>query len=518
MKRKILTGALVCAVAAGMLSGCGPKQQANTGGETKTLSYWTELASGASSLQSLNEVTMFQELEKRTGIHIDFIHPPIGQAEEQFSLMVASREFPDMISYNWINYPGGPDKAIDANVIVSLNDLIDGNAPNFKSWAAKEEYARDLKTDSGKYFGFPAINTGDYRIFGGPCLRGDWLKELGLAIPETIDEWDTVLRAFKEKKGASAPLTGDIGMFNWMDVWNSGFDVGIRLYVEDGTVKYGPAEPGFKAFLTKFHEWYADGILDMDYPTNNGALLTEKLTNGESGAAICYIGGSIGAYMTMMKDKDPNYEMVAAPHPTAQKGTPPRFMTAEYDVEKPFLAVTTACADTATAVKWIDNFYSEEGRMLVNFGVEGDTYNMVDGKPVYTDKILHSPEGYSIAEAMCRNFQASYPTTGLKQDENYLNQYYQYPQQTDALNLWAANVQSGKTTQFPRVTPTLDESEEVATLGTEISTYVDEMVLKFVQGTEPLSNYDVFLENLQKLNLNRYLELQQAAYDRYLQR
>lgn len=516
--KRIFTAVAAIAIAAGMVSGCGPKQEANNGGETKTLSYWTEMPTGASSLQSLNEVPMFQELEKRTGIHINFIHPPIGQGEEQFSLLIASREFPDLISYNWINYPGGPDKAIDDNVIVALNDAIQANASNFQSWAAQEKYAKDLKTDTGKYFGFPAINTGDYRIFGGPCLRGDWLKELGLSIPETIDEWDTVLRAFKEKKGAAAPLTGDVGMFNYMDVWNSGFDVGIRLYIEDGKVKYGPAEPGFKAFLTKFHEWYADGILDVDYQTNTGLLLTEKLTNGESGAAICYIGGNIGTYMNMMKDKDPNYEIVAAPHPAAQKGQAPRFMTAEYDVEKPFLAVTTACADIDTAVKWIDYFYSEEGRMLVNFGIEGDTYTMVDGKPVYTDKILHSPEGYSISEAMCRNFQACYPTTGLKQDENYLNQYYQYPQQIDALQLWARNVESGSKTQMPRITPTLEESEEVATLGTEISTYVDEMILKFVQGTEPLSNYDVFLANLQKLNINRYLELQQAAYDRYLKR
>lgn len=503
-------------LAVGTLSGCGSKQKASTEGETKKLTYWTELDGGVSSaLQSLGDVAMFQELEKRTGIHIDFIHPPTGQAAEQFSLMIASRELPDLISYSWTIYPGGPDKAIDDNVIVNLNDYVDSCAPNFKGWAEQEIYAKDLRSDSGKYFGFPAINLGNARVFGGLCLRGDWLKELNLPVPETIEEWDTVLRAFKEKKGATAPLTSDTDSLTKREAFNSGFDVGNRLYVDDGKVKFGPAEPAFKDYLTQLHEWYADGILDNDYSTNTSSIMDAKITNGESGAKFCYIGGGIGKYMKLMEKKDPNYELVAAPYPAVEKGKAPRFMAGEYNVQPPFLAVSTACSDVKTAVKWIDYFYSEEGRMLVNFGIEGDTYNMVDGKPVYTDKILNNPEGYSISEAMCRNFQASYPTTGLKQDENYLKQYYQYPQQVEAFQLWAKNEDK---TMIPMLTPTLEESEEAATLNTEITTYVEEMVLKFVQGAEPLSKYDDFVAGLKKLNLDRYLELQQIAYDRYLNR
>ena len=38
-------------------------------------------------------------------------------------------------------------------------------------------------------------------------IRKDWLDDLGLEVPETIDEWYTALKAFKEEKGATAPLT-----------------------------------------------------------------------------------------------------------------------------------------------------------------------------------------------------------------------------------------------------------------------------------------------------------------------
>ncbi len=519
MKRTILAMTLAGALTVGVLSGCGTSGDTAQEGETKKFTYWMELNGGVSSaLQSVGEVTMFKELEKKTGIHIDFIHPPAGQTAEQFSLLIASREFPDMISYNWLNYPGGPDKAINDNVIVELNDYMESDAPNFMSWAKQEMYAKGTKTDGGKYFGFPAINLGDARVFGGLCLRGDWLKELNLSVPETIEEWDTVLRAFKEQKGAKFPLTGDANNLTKLQNFCSAFDVGIRLYVDNGKVKYGPAEPGFKDFLTQMNKWYQDGILDADYPTNTQTILDEKMTNGESGAVFCYIGSGLGRYMGVMKDRDPNYELVAAPYPAVRKGEAPRFMEMEGDVVPPFLAITTACSDVDTAVKWIDYLYSDEGRMLLNFGVEGDTYNMVDGKPVYTDKILHNPEGYSIFEAMCQNFQAPYVVAGLKQDENYLSQYYEFPQQVDAFRFWAKDMKSASETRIPDLTPTLEESEEVATLSTEITTYVDEMILKFIQGTEPLSNYDTFLSTLQKLKLDRYLELQQAAYERYMSR
>ena len=516
-KRMILPVALICALAAGTFSGCGSEKDANAGGETKHVSWFLMMDGSASSVyQSLNEMPIYQELEKRTGIHIDFIHPPTGQEPEQFSLMIASRDLPDLITHEWFNYPGGPDKAIDNNLIIPLNDYMDSYAPNFKKWATQEMYAKDVMTDAGNYFEFPVINLEDARIFGGLILRGDWLKELNLSVPETIDEWDTVLRAFKEKKGATSPITGHPDIFTGHEGWNSGFDVGKALYVENGKVKYGPAEPAYKDYIAKLAEWYADGLIDRDYATNSGSIVDAKITSGEAGALFCYIGSGMGRYMRSVRQTNPDFELVAAPYPSPEKGKAPRFMEAKFNIEGGGTSVSTACKDPETAIKLADYFFSEEGRLLINFGIEGDTYNMVDGHPAYTDKILNNPEGYSISEAMGRYVQAAYPGgLGLKQDPDYLLQYYEYPQQTAAFQLWAKDLDNGRPYQMPMVSPTLDEAEEAATIKTEIDTYVDEMLLNFIQGIEPISNYDAFVAQLHNLKLDRYLELQQAAYDRY---
>jgi putative aldouronate transport system substrate-binding protein len=66
---------------------------------------------------------------------------------------------------------------------------------------AHPEYDRMIRTDNGSYYCFPMLRD-DPRLLNatGLIIRKDWLDELGLAVPTTIDEWYTVLRAFKEKR------------------------------------------------------------------------------------------------------------------------------------------------------------------------------------------------------------------------------------------------------------------------------------------------------------------------------
>ena len=115
-----------------------------------------------------------------------------------------------MIEYNFLSdFPGGPEKAIGDGYILKLNDLIDQHAPNLKKFLQENpDIDKMVKTDNGSYYAFPFIRGDEYlRVFQGPIIRKDWLDELGLPVPETIDDWTAMLRAFKEKKGAAAPFS-----------------------------------------------------------------------------------------------------------------------------------------------------------------------------------------------------------------------------------------------------------------------------------------------------------------------
>ena len=531
VKRRFFTAvmAAVFTVSGLSLTGCGSKADSEKADiNQKSFTYWAPMVpSVASRIESFNDIEMYKKMEEETGVHIEFIHPPVGQEKEQFNLLIASRDLPDMIEYNWNAFDGGPQAAIDQDIIYPLNEYIESSAPNFKKAISEGEYAQSYdkgsKTDTGEYFAFPCFNVGEDRIFGGAMIRKDWLDELGLDIPETIDEWTNVLTAFKEKKGAEAPLTGTATYFmpGTHSVFNGAFDVAAtRLYVEDGKVKFSPYEKGYKEYITLLHDWYKKGLLDKDFSNIQGTAVDSKMLNGTSGAVIGYLGGSMGKYLKQMESTDPKYNLVCAPYPVKEKGQQNHFGMYQKDVSQRYVAITKNCKDPEGAVKWLDKWYGKDGYMLMNFGVEGSTYNMQDGKPVYTDKILHNPDGLSINEALSLDCRATSAAPGFQQAPEYLEQYYEYPQQVEGFKMWAATAAVTRDYVLPDgVFATADEEKELAALNTDISTYVSEMYTKFVTGDEPLDNYDNFLATLKdSLNADRYIEIQQNMYDRYLKR
>ena len=526
MKRKWSLPVIAVLSAVMFTTGCGNKTSDVAVNADNTITYWVDFNNVANQkVSNMNDLEMYKQREKDTGIHIEFIHPPVGQAKEQFSLMVASRDLPDVIEYSWMTgSPGGPAKAIDDGIIIPLNDYIDELAPNFKSRLEEGDFAdayrKGSMTDNGEYYGFTNLTVGTKRVFGGMFLRKDWLDELGLQVPETIDEWTTVLRAFRDQKGAKAPLTGGIGLTSTPDYhhFNGAFDVGRELYLDGNTVKYAPLEAGFKDYLQLLHSWYEEGLLDNDYYTNTGEIVYSKMVTGVSGATYDFVGGGIGGIMDMAKDV-PGYDLVGAPRPVLNKGDVNRFSQMATDVTDTALCITTACKNPEMVVEWADFWYSDEGMNLLNFGIEGETYNMVDGHAVYTDKILNNPDGLDVNMAMALTFRGQTTAPGLMQHNDYLDGRYQMPQQKQAFEVWNRDQDVIRATVLPIMIPNEQESAELAVISNDLKTYLDEMILKFIQGTESFDAYDSFVERLRTtFQAERYVELYQAMYDRYLER
>ena len=93
--------------------------------EQVTLTMWAPFnVNAASVMEDYNGSLVFQEMEKRTNVHIEFIHPAIGQDSEQFNLMIASQEYPDMIMGGISYYVCGGDLSVEDGVFLQLNDLL----------------------------------------------------------------------------------------------------------------------------------------------------------------------------------------------------------------------------------------------------------------------------------------------------------------------------------------------------------------------------------------------------------
>mgnify|MGYP002615509160 FL=1 len=153
--------------------------------------------------------------------------------------------------------------------------------------------------------------------------------------------------------------------------------------------------------------------------------------------------------------------------------------------------------------------------MLNNFGIEGESYEMKDGYPTYTDVITKNPDGLAMSQALPLYVRAANEGPFV-QDARYIEQYYALPQQQEALSVWGNN--NHEKHAVPQITMTEEETSEYSKIINEITTYRDEMTVKFIVGSESLDNYQSYVSNIENMNIKRALEIKQAAYERFLSR
>lgn len=545
MKRKmikVLVIALMISLLGTMLSACSPDSSSNsdqgnssgsTSGNTQqtsaesdplladypiktdvTITYWMHMNPNASSqFSNLSETVFAQELRKRTGIKIEFLHPADW---DQFNLIMAAGDMPDIMEYRWENaYPGGVPKAIADGKALPLNDLMEkGYVKNYVSFLKENpEIAKMIQSSDGQYAGFPYLFM-PQEVGYGTIARKDWLDKLGMAVPETIDEWHAMLKAFKEKMGATAPYSYVLTMDE--PLLAGAFDTGGDFYVKDGKIMYGPADPGFKQGLEVWHQWYMEGLVDKDLATISRELTESKMTTGEAGVTFSYTT----MFPNMEKAgalKDPAYKLVPLPYPVLEKGQKPRFDSSysapPYNKRVTIAMITTDCKNPEAAARLLDYAYSEEGNMLYNYGVEGESYVVnSDGSIAYTDKIHNDTEGRSFSQ-MRAIYSRSYSDGPYAHDlrrsfaENIL------PVQKQSIETWSNN--SAFDFRLPMLRHTEEENQELGNIMTEIKTYKDEMHLKFMLGDESLDNFDRYVAEMKSMGLDRVIEIMQKALDTY---
>lgn len=533
---------LVVAMTAALLAGCGgsPLKEApdeaaattavekieNTGESDKPylgvkLTWWTKLNVNVSATYpNLGDTPWAKYVQEQTGIEIEFIHPTTGSENEEFSLLVASGEYPDIIEHTWTQYPGGVGAAITDGVIIPLNDAVENYAPNFKKLL--EEYPdvdKRVKTSDGDYYCFPFLRGVDQpnvtQFSGGTLLRKDILDELGLELPETIDEWSTVLRAYKDY-GFEVPFTT---RKEWMkDTWSPGFDNWGDFYVEDGVVRHGLTEDSRKDFLTTMNAWYEEGLIDRDYLVADKSSNQTYFTTGKSAAVNAPFGQGLGQYTQILHDANPEItqEDIRGTVPvTAVKGRNAKFskMNQIYDKSGSSAAISSQCKQAEAASYLLDWMFSEQGNLACNFGIEGLTYEMIDREPVYTDLIMKNPDGLSVTNALAAYTRAS--SSGVcVQDGRYIEQYYEQDNQKEALDLCMKS-DMGKYF-IPPISVASEDSERYADIMNNVKTLSEEMEAQFIAGTVSLDEWDGYIEQLKKFGIEEAIAMMQRAYDKYI--
>lgn len=531
MKRAIAL-ALSVVITMSTLVGCSStasKGGSNAGNEAKTTESGTEVTSDEkkedvtislflqdSADQAIStDLPIIKEITKRTGVNFEFVAAPNteDQFREKFNVTVASGNIPDvMVS----TYRADMMKVAEQGTFAPLDEYIDQYAPNLKKILDEHpEYVRDLKSTDGKMYFLPFI--GAVKTFKVWMLRGDWLEKLGLEVPVTLDDWYNVLKAFKEQdpngngEADEIPFTTrntQAGVLAFMEAFGiSGFEANEQFFIEDGKVKYAYTDPRFKEALTFINKLYSEGLIDPEYATNDTNVWLSRITNEVSGAcqdttARAY---SLGTQVRAAGSEDAHFVVVAPP--MGPDGT--QMTTSQMQPIRGYTAISADSKYIKEIVQMFDYFFSEEGKLLNNFGIEGETYTMVDGKPTYTDAIAKDPEGRSILSML--NIYG-HREWAYQQDIGY----------EDALLdpdyvVFRNEMEKYIRPTIPALSYTEEERDIINNTYTEIQTYKDEMINKFIMGKESLDKFDSFVAELESIGIEDVLAAEQAAYDRYIQ-
>ncbi len=529
MKKTI---ALLCAVIMAVSAvGCSKKDtqtQAGDGGlvldsypiETdQSLTYFKALPSNLiSTVNDYSETEFAKEFMRQTGVKIEYIQPVAGQFNESFNIMLASDELPYNIETSMVDlYLGGPNKAMADGVIIPINEY-QKYAPAFFGYLDEHPDLRKYcMTDEKEYYGFPLINESQrLAISTGPTVRADWLEDLNLPFPETVEEWETMLTAFKDQKGATAPLS-----FNYALITNCllMLEAWPLSYVDGDEIKYGAVSDNFERALGTLHSWYEKGLIDKNIVSADEKTVSNQILTGKTGASLLSGGREIGQFMSDGVRPDDRFELIGTRFPTYKKGDVNSWIYAANLVTgSGVAAISTQCKNPALAAKVLDYAYTKEGDMLCNYGVEGKTFNYVDGEPIYSDLITNNPDGLSMSQALSMYVRVGGGDGAFIRREGYINQYYARPQQKQSLDNWMIGQEESQKHVLPGLTPTVEEAQEYAEIMNEVSRYQDEMILKFITGIEPLENFDQYVEKMKSFGLDRAMEIQTGALARFNQR
>ncbi|ACM61447.1 putative aldouronate transport system substrate-binding protein [Caldicellulosiruptor bescii] len=476
--------------------------------------------------KSFAEIPCYQLMEKSTGVKFVFKHPPLATsaAQDQFNLMIASRQLTDIIEWGWDGYPGGPEKAIIDKVIVPLNDYIPKYAPNLKRLLDKNpQIKRMVSSISGKIYGFPALKETPIDAYYGPQVRRDWLEKLKIAPPETVDEWYKMLKAFKTRdpngngkaderpfsmlRGAANPRA----VFDYCSFLVGAWGIKTDFFQVNGRVKYGAIEPQFKEFMNTLAKWWKDGLIDPDILTMNQQTIQANVLSDKIGAYLGIISGHMGAFLAAKKGTD--FDLIGVKYPVLKKGEIARIGQNEYPFTGRAAAITTSCKNIEAACRALDWAYSKDGYMAFNFGVKGKSYMIKNGRPIYTDEILYNPQGLGPKQALAKYALIYGPFVQSREYTLQIN--LQLPQQKEASKNWGMvknDIALGPVSLF--LTP--EETKEIANIMNTINTYYDEMFLKMMTGK--YNNYDAFVKTLKKMKIEEAIKIYQNAYNRYMQR
>ncbi|WP_066188204.1 extracellular solute-binding protein [Gracilibacillus timonensis] len=466
------------------------------------------------------DMVVLQEYEEMTNVHFAFDTPPLSDFQTKLNLAFASGDLKDVI------YGAGSDNLTPGmevdygqqGILLPLEDLIEEHAPNIQRLFEEDpNIKKSVTTVDGHIYSLPRVSRGPTNAWAlGPMwYNGEWLDALGVEeLPETVDEFYELLKRFKTEDPNGNGEADEIPLSDTKErytrLWLMGA-FGLKEWgIEEvnGTVRYTPITENYREFLAFMNKLYEEELLDPETFAQTGEQETAKGQSNRLGVFQTWFSYFATGQSPSEAVNNPMFQ------PLTSEYSEQPVITRNPAISRGTFAITKDNPNPEAAIRWVDYFYSQEGFDFLAQGPEGYLWEWEDEEAGTKTWYDEAPEGFESTEdyrgTLTPNFGISapglvVPITG--KEENEFDQFVREETET--------KIEPHAEIPFPLVYLTEEEQAEINTIEVDLESYIEQMEAKFITGVEPLSNWDSYVNTIENMNVDRYVEIHQTAYDRW---
>ena len=482
-----------------------------------------------------------------TGVHLNFIECSQSAATQQYALMIASGDWPDINPVNEY-YTGGLTQAYEDEVVLDLLDYIYDYMPNFAyMFDQLDDTNRDLALNDGHLLSF--INIADGSFSGnGVVTRGDWMDEQGISFEGrktiTIDEFTDLLHTFRDAYGVECGIPSSDGTFSV----SAAFDVSAPTLIGDGFMsapglsifRYGDevvsgwTVDAYKDYLQWFYGLIADGTF-------------QKITEVESDRRAqnsMQANGEISAWQANADKLEECADYVEDPANSTFRAQALPTIVADESAEYVWkqtnslvsngMSVSVGSDNAELACQWMNYFWTDEGTLLYNYGIEASvaeelglsatregvgtwfgSYRLDENGDFEWTAMVTDTSGGGNAEMFSTIYTMQRFATGYQDNDRLLPTFT--PAAIEAVELWTLDGTDER--YYPSaITLSTEDNELVNRLTGDVTTLGCERILLMLDGQVEINdeNWASFVNDINAMGLTEIIEIYQDYYDEYV--
>ena len=510
--------------------------------ETATISGLTNFPAGTES--NPNNRTIFKRLEEQTNVHVDWKAIQSDQWGDKIQLEMSNvKTLPEFVFNAGF---GDTDllKYAKQGAIIHVEEYIDKYMPNLKTVFEKAPEYRTMCEDAdGHIWALPWIEQLGYEktaiqlLDNMSFINKNWLDFLGLDVPETVDDFEKVLIAFKDnadKLKAEFNIDGDVipmscimndGGQDPMILIN-GFGEGLGdpdpgrhiVVTDEGKVVCGATQEGFRKGLEWLHKLYTEGLIDVEAFTQDWSTYVAKGKSGRYG--VCFTWDVANVAQVSMDDLIAGKSWIPLPVLTADTTnlTPDNgSFTSGFDRGR--CVVTATAKNPALICAWLDQMYAPLQSPQNNWGTYGedddfDIFEMSQnskGEPMLKHTWLGDASPVEVREAEA----VGGPLAIL---DEYYDVYVTCPDDAQYRLDWIKDFYTpdvhGKYV-FPNVFMTTDDTKKCSDLQADLNKTINEFKSNAVKDGFDDAAWNKLQSDLEAYGLSQYLEIHQKYFDAF---